>query len=150
MSILIIVAAILAGLVLFSLIQKLIKWMLIFATLLVLTLVGGYLFLSGDGSMTEEYLPEEVQQEVNTLRDNTNQKIKAKTEETKAKAQEQVNQIAEDATNKMKEGIEQAVEDSKQSIEQNVQEVLSGKTTDTIKKNHEQPTEEQNTENASE
>jgi len=143
MSILIIVAAILAGLVLFSLIQKLIKWMLIFATLLVLTLVGGYLFLSGDGSMTEEYLPAEVQQEVNTLRDNTNQKIKTKAQETKAKAQEQVNQIAEDATNKMKEGIEQAVEDSKKSIEQNVQDALGGQKSDGS-------VEKQNTEKATE
>ena len=73
MSILVIVACLLGALVLFTLIKKLLKWMLIFATMLVLTLIGGYLFLSGDGSMTQEYLPEEVQQEVNTLRNNTNQ-----------------------------------------------------------------------------
>ena len=86
MSFLVIIAALLGALVLFTLVKKLIKWMLIFATLLVLTLIGGYLLLSGDGSMTQEYLPDEVQQEVNTLRNNTNQAIQEKADETKEKA----------------------------------------------------------------
>ena len=97
MSFLIIIAALLGALVLFTLVKKLIKWMLIFATLLVLTLIGGYLFLSGDGSMTQEYLPEEVQQEVNTLRDNTNQAIQQKANETKEKAMNKANQVTEEA-----------------------------------------------------
>ncbi len=126
MSILVIVACLLSALVLFTLVKKLIKWMLIFATMLVLTLVGGYLFLSGDGSMTEEYLPEEVQQEVNTLRNNTNQAIQDKTNETKEKAMNKANQVTEDATNKMKEGIQKAVDESKKSIEKSVQEALNG------------------------
>jgi ElaB/YqjD/DUF883 family membrane-anchored ribosome-binding protein len=126
MNMLIIVVVILGALVLFTLVQKLIKWMLIFATLLVLTLAGGYLFLSGDGSMTEGYLPDEVQQEVNTLRDNTNQAIQQKANETKEKAMNKANQITEEATNKMKEGIEKAVDESKHSIEKSVKEALSG------------------------
>ena len=126
MNILIIVAALLAALVLFTLVKKLIKWMLIFATMLVLTLIGGYLFLSGDGSMTEGYLPEEVQQEVNTLRNNTNQAIQQKATETKEKAMNKANQVTEEATNKMKEGIQKAVDESKESIEKSVQEALSG------------------------
>jgi gas vesicle protein len=126
MSILIVVAGVLGALVLFSLIKKLIKWMLIFATMLVLTLIGGYLFLSGDGSMTQEYLLEEVQQEVNTLRDNTNQTIKTKADETKQRAMEKAGQVTEEATNKMKEGIQQAVDESKKSIEKSVQEALNG------------------------
>ena len=126
MSILVIVACLLGALVLFTLVKKLIKWMLIFATMLVLTLVGGYLFLSGDGSMTEGYLPEEVQQEVNTLRNNTNQAIQDKTNETKEKAMNKANQVTEDATNKMKEGIQKAVDESKKSIEKSVQEALNG------------------------
>ena len=130
MSILMIIAALLGALVLFTLIKKLIKWMLIFATLLVLTLIGGYLFLSGDGSMTEEYLPEEVQQEVNTLRDNTNQAIQQKADETKEKAMNKASQVTEEATNKMKEGIQQAVDESKKSIEKSVQEALSGTQTE--------------------
>lgn len=130
MSILIVVAGVLGALVLFSLIKKLIKWMLIFATMLVLTLIGGYLFLSGDGSMTQEYLPEEVQQEVNTLRDNTNQTIKAKADETKQRAMEKAGQVTEEATNKMKEGIQQAVDESKKSIEKSVQEALNGTQTE--------------------
>ena len=130
MSILMIIAALLGALVLFTLIKKLIKWMLIFATLLVLTLIGGYLFLSGDGSMTEEYLPEEVQQEVNTLRDNTNQTIKSKADETKQRALDKANQVTEEATNKMKEGIQQAVDESKKSIEKSVQEALNGTQTE--------------------
>ena len=130
MSILIIVAGVLGALVLFTLIQKLIKWMLIFTTLLVVTLIGGYLFLSGDGSMTQEYLPEKIQQEVNTLRDNTNQTIKAKADETKQRAIDKANQVTEEATNKMKEGIQQAVDESKQSIEKSVQEAFNGTQTE--------------------
>ena len=130
MSILVIVACLLGALVLFTLVKKLIKWMLIFATMLVLTLVGGYLFLSGDGSMTEEYLPEEVQQEVNTLRNNTNQAIQQKTNETKEKAMNKASQVTEDATNKMKEGIQKAVDESKKSIEKSVQEALNGTQTE--------------------
>ena len=126
MSILIIVACLLGALVLFTLVKKLIKWMLIFATMLVLTLIGGYLFLSGDGSMTEEYLPNQVQQEVNTIRNNTNQAIQDKTNETKEKAMKKANQVTEDATNKMKEGIQKAVDQSKNSIEKSVQDALSG------------------------
>ena len=130
MSFLIIIAALLGALVLFTLVKKLIKWMLIFATLLVLTLIGGYLFLSGDGSMTQEYLPEEVQQEVNTLRDNTNQAIQQKANETKEKAMNKANQVTEEATNKMKEGIQRAVDESKKSIEKSVQETLNGTQTE--------------------
>ena len=131
MSILVIVSCLLGALVLFTLLKKLIKWMLIFATMLVLTLIGGYLFLSGDGSMTEGYLPEEVQQEVNTLRNNTNQAIQQKATETKEKAMNKANQVTEEATNKMKEGIQKAVDESKKSIEKSVQEALSGtQTTD--------------------
>ena len=131
MSILIIVAGILGALVLFTLIKKLIKWMLIFGTMLVLTLVGGYLFLSGDGSMTQEYLPAPVQEEVNTLRNNTNQAIQQKANETKEKAMNKANQVREEATNKMKEGIQKAVDEGKKSIEKNVQEALTGtQTTD--------------------
>ena len=130
MSFLIIIAALLGALVLFTLVKKLIKWMLIFATLLVLTLIGGYLFLSGDGSMTQEYLPEEVQQEVNTLRDNTNQAIQKKANETKEKAMNKANQVTEEATNKMKEGIQKAVDESKKSIEKSVQETLNGTQTE--------------------
>lgn len=126
MSILVIVACLLGALVLFTLVKKLIKWMLIFGTMLVLTLIGGYLFLSGDGSMTENYLPSEVQQEVNTLRNNTNQAIQDKTNETKEKAMNKASQVTEDATNKMKEGIQKAVDESKKSIEKSVQEALSG------------------------
>lgn len=126
MSIVIIVAGILSALVLFSIIKKLIKWILIFTTMLVLTLIGGYLFLSGDGSMTQEYLPEEVQQEVNTLRDNTNQTIKAKADETKQRAIDKASQVTEEATNKMKEGIQKAVDESKNSIEKSVQDALNG------------------------
>lgn len=126
MNIFVIVACLLGALVLFTLLKKLIKWMLIFATMLVLTLVGGYLFLSGDGSMTEGYLPEEVQQEVNTLRNNTNQAIQQKATETKEKAMNKANQVTEEATNKMKEGIQKAVDESKKSIEKSVQEALSG------------------------
>lgn len=126
MSILVIVACLLGALVLFTLVKKLIKWMLIFGTMLVLTLIGGYLFLSGDGSMTQEYLPEEVQQEVNTLRNNTNQAIQDKTNETKEKAMNKASQVTEDATNKMKEGIQKAVDESKKSIEKSVQDALSG------------------------
>lgn len=126
MSILVIVACLLGALVLFTLVKKLIKWMLIFATMLVLTLIGGYLFLSGDGSMTEGYLPGEVQQEVNTLRDNTNQAIQQKTTETKEKAINKASQVTEDATNKVKEGIQKAVDESKQNIEKSVQNALSG------------------------
>ena len=126
MSILVIVACLLGALVLFTLVKNLIKWMLIFATMLVLTLIGGYLFLSGDGSMTEEYLPEEVQKEVNTLRNNTNLKIQQKADETKEKAMNKANQVTEDATNKMKEGIQKAVDESKKSLEKSVQEALSG------------------------
>ena len=130
MSILMIVAALLGALVLFTLVKKLIKWMLIFATLLILTLIGGYLFLSGDGSMTQDYLPEEIQQEVNTLRDNTNQTIKSKADETKQRAIDKANQVTEEATNKMKEGIQQAVDESKKSIEKSVQEALNGTQTE--------------------
>ena len=126
MSILVIVACLLGALVLFTLVKKLIKWMLIFATMLVLTMIGGYLFLSGDGSMTEEYFPEEVQQEVNTLRNNTNQAIQQKANETKEKAINKANKVTEDATNKMKEGIQKAVDESKKSIEKSVQEAISG------------------------
>ena len=126
MSIVIIVVGILGALVLFSIVKKLIKWMLIFMTMLVLTLIGGYLFLSGDGSMTQEYLPAEVQQEVNTLRDNTNQTIKAKADETKQRAIDKANQVTEEATNKMKEGIQKAVDESKKSIEKSVQDALNG------------------------
>ena len=126
MSFLIIIAALLGALVLFTLVKKLIKWMLIFATLLVLTLIGGYLFLSGDGSMTQDYLPGEVQQEVNTLRNNTNQAIKEKADATKQRAMNKANQVTEEATNKMKEGIQQAVDESKKSIEKSVQEALNG------------------------
>ena len=130
MSILVIVACLLGALVLFTLIKKLIKWMLIFATMLVLTLIGGYLFLSGDGSMTQEYLPEEVQQEVNTLRNNTNQAIQQKADETKEKAMNKASQVTEEATNKMKEGIQKAVDESKKSIEKSVQEALNGTQTE--------------------
>ena len=130
MSILVIVACLLGALVLFTLIKKLLKWMLIFATMLVLTLIGGYLFLSGDGSMTQEYLPEEVQQEVNTLRNNTNQAIQQKADETKEKAMNKANQVTEDAANKMKEGIQKAVDESKKSIEKSVQEALNGTQTE--------------------
>ena len=130
MSILMIVAAILGALVLFTLIKKLLKWMLIFATMLVLTLIGGYLFLSGDGSMTQDFLPEEVQQEVNSLRNNTNQAIQQKADETKEKAMNKASQVTEDATNKMKEGIQQAVDESKKSIEKSVQEALNGTQTE--------------------
>ena len=126
MSIVIIVAGILGALILFSIVKKLIKWMLIFATMFVLTLIGGYLFLAGDGSMTQEYLPEEVQQEVNTLRDNTNQTIKAKADETKQRAIDKANQVTEEATNKMKEGIQKAIDESKKSIEKSVQDALNG------------------------
>ena len=126
MSILIIVAGVLGALILFTLVKKLIKWMIIFATLLILTIIGGYLFLSGDGSMTEGVLPEEVQQEVNTLRSNTNQAIQEKATETKDKAMLKANQVTEEATKKMKEGIEQAVDESKKSIEKSVQEAFSG------------------------
>lgn len=126
MNILIIVAGLLGALVLFTLVKKLIKWMLIFATMLVLTLIGGYLFLSGDGSMTEGVLPQEVQQEVNTLRSNTNQVIQNKATETKDKAVLKANQVTEEATKKMKEGIQNAVDESKKSIEKSVQEAFSG------------------------
>ena len=130
MSILVIVACLLGALVLFTLVKKLIKWMLIFATMLVMTLIGGYLFLSGDGSMTENYLPSEVQQEVNTLRNNTNQAIQDKSNETKEKAMNKASQVTEDATNKMKEGIQKAVDESKKSIEKSVQEALNGTQTE--------------------
>lgn len=126
MSFLMIVATVLGALVLFTLVKKLIKWMLIFATMLVITLIGGYLFLSGDGSMTQEYLPEEVQQEVNTLRNNTNQAIQQKADETKEKAMDKASQVTEEATNKMKEGIQKAVDESKKSIEKSVQEAING------------------------
>ena len=126
MSILIIVAGVLGALVLFSLIKKLIKWMLIFTTLLILTLVGGYLFLSGDGSMTQEYLPEEVQKEVNTLRDNANQTIKTKADETKQRAIDKANQVTEEASQKMEAEIQKAVDASKKSIEKSVQDALNG------------------------
>lgn len=128
MSILIVVAGVLGALVLFSLIKKLIKWMLIFTTLLVLTLVGGYLFLSGDGSMTQEYFPDEVQQEVNTLRNNTNQAIQEKASETKRKTMDKANQVTEEATHKMKAEIQKAVDTSKKSIEKSVQDALNGTT----------------------
>ena len=144
MSILVIVACLLGALVLFTLVKKLIKWMLIFATMLVLTLIGGYLFLSGDGSMTEEYLPEEVQQEVNTIRNNTNQAIQQKADETKEKAMNKASQVTEDATNKMKEGIQKAVDESKKSIEKSVQEALNG-----TEQTPENPTENSDSEAAS-
>lgn len=143
MNIFVIVACLLGALVLFTLLKKLIKWMLIFATMLVLTLVGGYLFLSGDGSMTEGYLPEEVQQEVNTLRNNTNQAIQQKATETKEKAMNKANQVTEEATNKMKEGIQKAVDESKKSIEKSVQEALRG--TPTADDADTQPTDGENT-----
>lgn len=100
--------------------------MLIFGTMLVLTVIGGYLFLTGDGTMTEGYLPDEVQQEVNTLRNNTNQVIQQKAIETKEKAMNKASQVTEEAANKMKEGIQKAVDDSKDNIEQSVREAFLG------------------------
>ena len=147
MSILIIVATVLGVLILFTLVKKLIKWMIIFATLLILTLVGGYLFLSGDGSMTEGVLPQDLQQEVNTLRSNTNQAIQEKATETKDKAVLKANQVTEEATKKMKEGIEQAVDESKKSIEKSVQEAFSGtdKSAENTDNDTENPTTDSNT-----
>ena len=130
MSIVLIVAAIFAGLLLFSFIQKLIKWIFIFTTLLILTLIGGYLFLSGDGSMTEPYLPDEVQNEVNSLRDNTNAKIQSKTQEAKDAASQKAAEITEKAVQRMEEGIQTAVDESKKSIEKGVHEAWSGKSTE--------------------
>ena len=105
------------------------KRILIFATLLVLTLIGGYLFLSGDGSMTKSIFRRSSTR-VNTLRNNTNQAIQQKADETKEKAMNKASQVTEEATNKMKEGIQKAVDESKKSIEKSVQEALNGTQTE--------------------
>lgn len=130
MEILIIVATVLSALILYSFIKKLMKWMVIFVTTLLVTLIGGYLFLSGDGSLTQEYLPEIVQDEVNTLRNNTNQAIQQKANETKEKAIDKATEVTEKASNQMKEGIQKAVDESKKSIEKSVHDALNGTTTE--------------------
>ena len=63
-----------------------------------MTLVGGYFFLTGDGSMTEEILPEEVQTEINAVRDGTNQKIQNKANAAKDAAKQKVNKFSLKAT----------------------------------------------------
>ena len=101
MTIIFLVAAMLGFFLVFAILKKIIKWMIILTTLLMMTLVGGWLFLSGDGSMTEQFLPENIQNEINTVRDNTNTTIKTKAEAVKDAATQKVNEATEKAVKKV-------------------------------------------------
>ena len=125
MSIIIIVCAILGLFIVFSILKKLIKWMLIFTSLLILTLIGGYFFITGDGSLTEDILPSEIQEEINTVRDNTNQKIKNKTNEVKDAAVEKASEATDKAVEAIQESVEESIKQSKERVEESISDTLN-------------------------
>ena len=124
MTIIFLVAAILGFFLVFAILKKIIKWMIILTTLLMMTLVGGWLFLSGDGSMTEQFLPENVQNKINTVRDNTNTTIKTKAEAVKDAATQKVNEATEKAVKKVEDGVKSALENGTQNAKEQLNTVV--------------------------
>lgn len=145
-----IIAAILGLFLVFAIIKKIIKWMIILTTLIIMTLVGGFLFLSGDGSMTEEYLPDNVQNEINNVRDNTNQKIQNKANSVKEAATQKVNDATEKAVKTVEQGVKNAIENGTQEAKEQLQNTLSGDKTSDDASNNGNATEEPSTDAPSE
>ena len=126
MVIVFIIAAILGLFLVFAIIKKIIKWMIILTTLIIMTLVGGFLFLSGDGSVTGEYLPDGIQNEINSVRDNTNQKIQDKANSVKEAATQKVNNATEKAVKTVEDGVKNAIESGTKEVKQQIQQTLGG------------------------
>lgn len=137
-----IVAGILGLFLVFAILKKIIKWMIILTTLLIMTLVGGYFFLTGDGSMTEEILPEEVQTEINGVRDGTNQKIQNKANAAKEAATQKVNEVTDKAVKTVGDGVKQAIEDGKKEASDQIKSALSGDKQDSSAQSTDDTTEE--------
>ena len=125
MHIIIIVCAILGLFIVFSILKKLIKWILIFTSLLIVTVLGGYFFLTGDGSLTQDILPSEVQQEINTVRDSTNQKIKDKATEVKEAAVDKASETTDKAVQAIQDSVEESIKQSKERVEGSLSDTLN-------------------------
>ena len=125
MSIIIIVCAILGIFIVISILKKLVKWVLILTSLLILTLTGGYFFLTSDGSLTQEILPSMIQQEIDRVRNDTNQKIKDKTTEVKDAAVEKASETTEKAVQAIQESIDESIKQSKERVEESISDIIN-------------------------
>lgn len=103
--VLLIIATALGCVVLFVVIKKIIKFMVAAIALILTAAVVGYLFLTGNGELTKDYLPETDQQKIETFRSQSKEKLKNK-----------ASQVKEKALQKAEEQLDQAVQKSKQKI----------------------------------
>jgi hypothetical protein len=114
MTILLIVAAVVGFFLVFSIIKKILKFIFISIALLITLAIVGYLFLTGDGSMTAPYLPEAQQEQINNVRNSANTTIQNKAQEAtdavKNSAVEMKNAAVESIEKTVEEGIEKGKE----------------------------------------
>ena len=70
------------------------------AVLAVLT-VGGYFFLFGDGSVSQEYLPQETHENLQNIRSDARNKVEDKTVEIKNRAMDKMQQSTKEMSEKI-------------------------------------------------
>jgi len=103
--IILIVATVLGCFVLFVVIKKILKFLIAAIALILTAVVAGYLFLTGNGELTKDYLPETEQQKINAFRSQSKEALK-----------EKAGQVKDAAIQKAEQQIENAVQKSKQKI----------------------------------
>ena len=96
--------------IVFSIIKKLIKFVVVGCILLMTLLLGGYFFLFGDGHISEEYLPEQAHENLQNIRNDARKKVEKKADEITDQAIKKVKTTTKDASKNIKKTVSEGVE----------------------------------------
>ena len=117
MTILLTCAVIVGIFLIFAIITKILKFIFISIALLITLAIVGYLFLTGDGSMTEAYLPEAQQEQINAIRNNTNAAIQNKAQEATDAMKNSALDMTDAAVEKLEHTLEEGIDKSKKQLQ---------------------------------
>ena len=120
MTILGVVFALLVLGVAYKLLKKIAKFMFYAFVLIAAVGAGAYFFFTGDGSVSEQILPEQAHQQLQDSKNSVKQSAKSKVEQ---KAQE----IEQKISNKVDEGVDQLKQEAQQKVDKELQEIKEKK-----------------------
>lgn len=103
--VILIIATVIGCFILFVVIKKVLKFLVAALALIITAVIVGYLFLTGDGQLTKDYLPEAEQEKLEQFRSQSKETIK-----------EKAGKVKETAVQKAEEQIDKAVQKSKEKI----------------------------------
>ena len=96
--------------VIVSIIKKIMKSVIVGSAVLVALTIGGYFFLFGDGSVSQEYLPQQTHENLQNIRSDARDKVENKTDEIKNRAMNKMQQSTKEMSEKINTTVQESVQ----------------------------------------